>query len=232
MLLASFMVVLYAFNLSTREDMDELYNVPQAESLISKLIHQHVAAQKYIEDHLPPNNANTVASYYPGQIDIDDLEYYLPYGFKRDDEYTSLIYCLNRESANLSQAIAGCSSTGVSCCSDPKAITYVVTFGCIPSRWRNLITGKPETDLLKAIEKFTYTGTDLGYSVAVDASLWGAEETIKSTMAIKGMAASYTSIPQYIISNELNGVGSKSFSKVCVNNQNCPYCLIYMTPFM
>lgn len=232
MLLATFMVVLYAFNLSTREDMDELYNVPQAESLISKLIHQHVAAQKYIEDHLPPNNANTVASYYPGQIDIDDLEYYLPYGFKRDDEYTSLIYCLNRESANLSQAIAGCSSTGVSCCNDPKAITYVVTFGCIPSRWRNLITGKPETDLLKAIEKFTYTGTDFGYSVAVDVSSWGAEETVKSTMAIKGMAASYTSIPQYIISNELSGVGSKSFSKVCVNNQSCPYCLIYMTPFM
>lgn len=61
-----------------------------------------------MKDHLPPDNGTTTISYYPGEIKIDDLQYYLPYGFERDSEYTSLIYCLDRESTNLSQAVPGC----------------------------------------------------------------------------------------------------------------------------
>lgn len=230
-LLATFMAMLYAYNLSTREDMRTLYTVPQAESVVSKIVVQHRAAQKYIKDHQPPENGNTVVSYYPGQISIDSLQYYLPYGFKRNSEYTSLIYCLDKNSANLGAAVAGCSGSGVSCCSKPEAITYLVTFGCIPSRWRNLFTGKPDVDLLKAIETVVGIGTDFGYADKSDVSRWSATETIKSTMAIRGREVTYTSIPQYIISNELSGAGSKSFKNVCVNNKNCPYCLIYMTPY-
>lgn len=232
MLLATFIVMIYAFNLSTREDMAELYTVPQAESVLAKIVAQHKAAQKYLRDHQPPTNGNTVVSYYPGQIAVDDLEYYLPYGFDRTEEYTSLIYCLDRDSTNLSTAISGCSEEGVSCCSNPKAITYLVTFGCIPSRWRNLISGKPDGNLLKAIINTVEAGADFGYAEQSNADLWGPEETVRSTMAIRGRGSTYTSIPQYIISNELSGVGSKSFSKVCVNNKDCPYCLIYMTPYM
>lgn len=230
-LLATFMAMLYAFNLSTREDMRTLYTVPQAESVVSKVVAQHRAAQKYIQDHMPPDNGNTVVSYYPGQITIDNLQYYLPYGFKRDSEYTSLIYCLDKNSTNLNAAVAGCSGSGVSCCSKPEAITYLVTFGCIPSRWRNLFTGKPDVDLLKAIETVVGIGTDFGYADASDESRWAATETVKSSMAIRGREVTYTSIPQYIISNELSGVGNKSFKSVCVNNKNCPHCLIYMTPY-
>ncbi len=232
MLLATFIAIIYAFNLSTREDMAELYTVPQAESVVAKIVTQHRAAQDYIRDHQPPTNGNTVVSYYPGQIEIDDLEYYLPFGFDRTEDYTTLIYCLDRDSTNLSAAVTGCSEGGVSCCSNPNAITYLVTFGCIPPRWRNLISGKPDGNLLKAISNTVGTGTDFGYADQANADLWGPEETVKSSMAIRGREVTYTSIPQYIISNELDGVGSKSFSKVCVNNKDCPYCLIYMTPYM
>ena len=165
-------------------------------------------------------------------IPVEHLCDYLPYGFDRTEEYTTLIYCLDRDSTNLSAAVAGCGGGGVSCCSNPKAITYLVTFGCIPSRWRNLISGKPDGNLLKAIEHTVGVGTDFGYATQADANLWRPEETVKSTMAIRGREVTYTSIPQYIISNELSGVGSKSFSKMCVNNKDCPYCLIYMTPYM
>ena len=232
MLLATFIAILYAFNLSTREDMSTLYSVPQAESVVAKIVTQHQAAQSYIKDHMPPENGNTVVSYYPGQVDIDDLEYYLPYGFDKTEEFITLIYCVDKDSTNLSSAVAGCSGGGASCCSNAKSITYLVTFGCIPSRWRNLISGKPDGNLLKAIENTVGLGTDFGYADQADASQWGPEETVKSTMAIKGREVVYTSIPQYIISNELNGVGSKSFNRMCVNNNNCPYCLIYMTPYM
>ena len=142
-----------------------------------------------------------------------------------------LIYCLDRESTNLSQAVPGCSATGASCCNDPKTVAYLVTFGCVPSRWRNIFTGKPDTDLLKAMERVVGAGSDFGYADKSDASRWAATETVKSTMAIRGREVTYTSIPQYIISNSVDGVGNKSFNKVCVNNKNCPYCLIYMTSY-
>lgn len=231
MLLATFITILYAFNLSTREDMQNLYTVPQAESVVAKIVTQHRAAEEYIRDHQPPNNGNTIVSYYPGEVKIDDLEYYLPYGFDRDDEYTTLIYCLDRNSNNLSSAIAGCPGTTGSCCSNPDAVTYLVTFGCIPTRWRNLITGKPDNNLLKAIDSVVGFGMDFGYATASDGQ-WNANETVKSTMMIRGRETTYTSIPQYIISNTLSGVGNKSFNKVCVNNANCPYCLVYMTPYI
>ena len=106
-----------------------------------------------------------------------------------------------------------------------------MTFGCVPSRWRNIFTGKPDNDLLKAMERVVGAGSDFGYADKSDASRWAATETVKSTMAIRGREVTYTSIPQYIISNGLDGVGNKSFNKVCVNNKNCPYCLIYMTSY-
>ena len=109
-LLATFIAMLYAFNLSTREDLRSLYTVPQAELVVRKIVTQHRAARQYMKDHLPPDNGTTTISYYPGEIKIDDLQYYLPYGFERDSEYTSLIYCLDRESTNLSQAVPGCSA--------------------------------------------------------------------------------------------------------------------------
>ena len=47
-LLATFIAMLYAFNLSTREDMRSLYTVPQAESVVAKIVTQHRAARQYM----------------------------------------------------------------------------------------------------------------------------------------------------------------------------------------
>ena len=227
-ILATFISMLYAYNLSTREDMREIYVVPQAEVVVSKLMVQHRAARKYVEDHRPPDNHTTTVSFFPGEVKINDLQYYLPYGFVRDNSFTSVIYCLDKDSTNLSQSVS-CTAGGASCCNDPKTIAYLVTFGCVPQRWRNVVNGKPNADLLRAIQSVAGQGTDLGYADAADSTRWTATETVKSTMAIRGREVTYTSIPQYIISNDI--AGGKSFKNTCVNNTKCPYCLIYMTAY-
>ena len=51
-LLATFIAMLYAFNLSTREDMRSLYTVPQAESVVAKIVTQHRAARPVSYTHL------------------------------------------------------------------------------------------------------------------------------------------------------------------------------------
>ena len=232
-LLATFMAMLYGFNLSTRDDMETIYVVPQAESVVSKIVAQHKAAQKYIRDHQPPDNGNSVVSFFPGKISMDTLQYYLPYGFKRTEEYTSWVYCLDRTSANLSASIP-CAGGGPSCCSDSKSLPYLVTYGCIPLKWRNLITGKPSNNLLKAIETVVGIGNNFGYADAKDETRWGTYETVKSTMAIRGRELTYTSIPQYIISDNAGGTDANpSFNRLCVNNgtKKCPYCLIYMSVY-
>lgn len=238
-ILATFITAIYAFNLSVRSDMRELYKVPQAEAAISKIVIQHRGARKYVQDHMPPDNGTDVVSYFPGQIPYDDLKDYLPFGFnndKDDSEYTSTIYCLNKESANLSAEVPGCAAggSGASCCTNSKAATYLITYGCIPSRWRNVFTGKPDNDLLNAIDSVVGIGVSMGYAVDATAADYGSTDVIKSTMKIRGKEYATVAIPQFIISTNQASAGNKSFATVCGDKRNkttCPYCLVYMTPY-
>ena len=238
-ILATFITAIYAFNLSVRSDIRELYKVPQAEAVISKIVIQHRAAKKFMQDHMPPDNETDVVSYFPGRISYDNLKPYLPFGFNNgnaDTEYHSTIYCLNKDSANLSTEVAGCAAggSGVSCCADPKSAAYLITYGCIPSRWRNVFTGKPDNDLLNAIESVVGIGVSMGYAVDATAADYTATDVIKSTMKIHGREYATIAIPQFIISTNQASAGSRSFATVCGDRRNkttCPYCLVYMTPY-
>lgn len=238
-ILATFIAMIYAFNLSVRSDIRDLYKVPQAEAAISKIVIQHRGAKKFMQDHMPPDNGTDVVSYFPGQISYNDLKDYLPFGFngnKADSEYTSTVYCLDRDSANLSAEVAGCGAggSGVSCCADPKSAAYLITYGCIPSRWRNVFTGKPDNDLLNAIESVVGIGVSMGYAVEASASDYTASDVIKSTMKIHGREYATVAIPQFIISNNQASAGNKSFATVCGAKKGangCPFCLVYMTPY-
>ena len=76
-LLATFIAILYSFNLPTRSDMREIYVEPQAEAIVSKMLLQHRAAENYARDL-------GYTSYYPGEVDFDLLcrMNYLPYGLE------------------------------------------------------------------------------------------------------------------------------------------------------
>lgn len=242
-ILATFITILYSFNLTTRSDMRSLYVEPQAEAAVTKLVVQHKGAMQYIKDKTPPANNMSVVSYYPGQISFETLRGYLPYGFnadRNDSDFTTIMYCLNRTSPSLSQPIAAtCPPEQPSCCGNTDTINYLVTFGCVPQKWRNIKTGKPNVDLLNAMQNIVSMGTDFGYADTV--SQTDPINKLGSNMAVMGREKSWVAIPQYIIDSIEVG-GSKSFSKSCVKGivdsegnevepRDCAYCMIYISPF-
>ena len=238
-ILATFITILYSFNLAVRPDMRQIYVEPQAEAVVTKLVVQHRGAMKYIKYNTPPLNNKNAVSYYPGEISFDDLEEYgyLPYGFQPGG-YTTLMYCLKKSSSGLSQQIsASCPGNQPSCCSNTDSINYLVMFGCVPNRWRDIKTGLPNTDLLNAMQNVVGSGIDFGYTETVKAST----NKLGSTMVIRGRQANQeqgnsgssetygVAVPKYIVSGSLAGA-SRTVANTC-GKANCKYCLMYMSPF-
>jgi len=117
MMLATFIVVLAAFNLSPRADLQKQQQTPMAEAAITKFLVQHDAAVKYAKAQLeryyadPENYAGLSAGLITGcqketltddeteettTTEIGALCNFLPIGFKyEENSYYSTVYCLN-----------------------------------------------------------------------------------------------------------------------------------------
>lgn len=237
--LATFIVALHCFNLSVRQDMRAIYVEPQAESSITKMIMQHRAARQYLTYEI----ANGANQYPKGEIELSNLDDFLPTGFELKYEavdesgnvdedaevppsqrYISRVYCLDGTtlSTGLSKSIADCR--------DENAVNYLITYGCVPQKWKRLDANRPANDLLNAIRRVAGSGSNFGYSIEVDVDGISAEEMekfnpLKTTMRISNWEQTWMSIPQYIISGD---VGESGFSKVCGDDRECGYCLVYM----
>lgn len=244
-ILATFIVAIYSFNLSHRPDMKELYIMPQAEAIIGKMVSQHKAARKFLQDHTPPDNGQSVVSYFPGELTVeDDLEVYLPYGFKNNrgaGDFRTLIYCLDKTNPNLSSEVPSCSSGGaVSCCADPDAIGFLVTFGCVPRKWRNARTNSPKPEFYKALRGIATSSTGAGYVEHMTSEeKSSAANVYNSDMALRARSNSLIPIPQFIVNGTIAGA-DVSFSEMCgnrkvdsegeVHDYACDKCITYITP--
>lgn len=241
--LATFIVALHCFNLSVRSDMRSIYVEPQAESAITKLVLQHRAAREYLTYAI----ADKSSPYPEGEIDLKKLDDFLPTGFElryevRDENgevdedaskavpvtlrNISMVYCLDRnsESSGLDKKAADCRSENAS--------NFLISYGCVPQRWKRIDADRPSNDLLNAIRKVAGAGSSFGYTVDVDLDGMSNDEIeqfnpLKTTMRISNMEETWLSIPQYIISGD---VGEAGFSKVCGDERACEYCLVYMDP--
>ena len=223
MVIAAFIAMLYSFTLSYRADIKSVEVSPQAESTIDKIVLQHRALQKFASDHLVYKSGSRTVSFTKGEVLLSSLLDYLPYGFNKgqgESNYVSVIYCMDKD--DLTKPMV---------CDDHHATAYLLTYGCIDARWRSLSGGKPNNELTEAIKTIVRSGTSFGYTVKTDANDPRNDTTVKSTMAIQGNMKKWVAIPQYIIDNDI-GLGERSFSTMCSgNNDNCEYCLAYLTPF-
>lgn len=160
-ILATFMAMLYSFNLSPRADIRELEIEPVAKALISKLVIKQQAAGRYMRGNTPPYahtllNGSPIYSsniiYTSGILTDEQLKGYLPYGFNEDGSVTTEIYCLNKN--NQSQAMD---------CADEKAIRYLVAYTVIPQRWLNVKSGLPNNDFNNAMKQIIGYDNSFGY---------------------------------------------------------------------
>jgi hypothetical protein len=135
-------------------------------------------------------------------------------------------------------------------------VVYLVTYGCVPSKWRDVRSGKPDGILLGAMK--TTTGFTHGMGYAIDRSELNTdiydknnsmyEEDIQTKMGVYGQGGQfYVPIPNYISDTSM---GSDSFANVCGSSRkhnedydpdnpqsvtdlysSCDYCLVYMSRF-
>lgn len=251
--LATFMVAIFSFNLSHRADMKELLTIPQVEAIVGKMVAQHQAAERYVDVRKPKSREESV-SFFPGELQLKrDLETYLPYGFGNvhsgtmtaeeevDGNFKTLIYCLDKNDANLSKQAAGCGGAGLeSCCASADSQAFLVTFGCIPRKWRNVRNNKPKAEFFRGLRNVSVNGTEVGYTEFLDNDEISSQDNIyNSDIALRSRNINLVSIPQFIAEKRLPGA-SASFSEVCGNESvdeegemkqgACDKCLAYISP--
>lgn len=205
-ILATFMAMLYSFNLAVRNDMRKIRVEPMAETVIAQLVIQHRAAVDFIRNRMPPKNGSNVITYDKGVLGCaSSLSNYLPYGYSCDTEFVSEVYCMRKD--NWAQGIGDCKSA--------DAMKYLITYGPVPQKWLNLSSNTPTNDVLNAMQNVVGLDTSLGYVVDVSHA--------KYKKAVKGREDNVVYIPNYVVENG-------GFKSTCVCN-NCRRCLVYVTPF-
>ncbi len=242
-ILATFMVALYSFNLTYRSDLRSVEVEPVARALISKLIIKQQAAGRYIQGNTPPyakiNNPDgstmpsDTVTYGPGILTEEELRpsegvTYLPYGYKDDGTVSVEIYCIDKNNpANAKD------------CSDEDAARYLVAYMVIPQRWLNVKTGLPNNDLNAAMKEMVGYDSSFGYPLCT--KYVEDPDTNKKTceqLVIRSREGTYQKgydenedsevtnefmfeIPTYIAKNE-------GFAKTCNNDQSNALCLMYI----
>ena len=156
MILATFIVMLATYNLSPRTDIAHVQIAPQAEATIAKFLYQHKAAEKYTKN-LIENNETIPAGEKLRVCNEDregDLCDYLPLGFKYDeDSYFSYIYCMIPAKKTTAGWENNASAGQYENCAigNVSKNRYVVTYGKVPIKWKNVATGKVRGDFYKAM---------------------------------------------------------------------------------
>ncbi len=225
-ILATFIVALASFNLSVRPDMRQLYVEPQAEAAVTRIMLQHQGAAKYVESLRITEENPSAPGFSQGEISPDKFQDYLPAGFEVDyegnvpvtEKNITAMYCMDKEKEDLSTPIGNCN--------DSNAMNYLVTYGCVPQRWKSLRGGRPSNDLINAINTLAGRGSNFGYTIDVDENDEG--NTLHSTMAIFNMGRNVVYLPQFVVSGD---IGETGFSNVCGANRECDYCLVYFSTY-
>ncbi len=163
--IATFITILYSYNLSVRPDMDRAYAETRASVEVAKFRAQHNAVKDYLVSQerakhniLHPDDPITHVSYFPGDkfskstaeseevasggtIPQDGVETYLPVGFSLVYDMVSKVICLEEDAVADGESkynAKQCESGGGldgSCCTNDGVAIYVVSFKKIPTRW-------------------------------------------------------------------------------------------------
>ena len=224
-ILATFMVALYSFNLAYRADIRSVEVEPIARALISKMIIKQQAAGRYMRGNTPPfasttdSQGNKISSdtvtYSAGILTSQQLRpsegvTFLPYGYKDDGTVTTEIYCVDKENHDSAKD-----------CASQDARRYLITYGPIDARWINRKSGRPGNDLLSAMNNVMGNTITFGYTVI-------PEDVHPDTGDIQGIVSRENVqiyIPNYIYRNG-------EYAKACGNKDTAAeYCLVYITPY-
>ena len=196
--IATFISILYAFNLSVRPDMDRIFAETKASVVITKFNALHNGVKDYLNSQAPEKTGLSRVTYFPGDgvnitssegeesvqsLSAEDVKPFLPTGYVREgedlDEIASItgggeivskVFCF--EEADTTQQCV--SSPEGSCCSNDCledgrcSGIYVISFTQMPSRWVNKVSNMPNADMIGALGHMRGYGDSFGYTETKD----------------------------------------------------------------
>ena len=218
--LATFLALLYSFNLSIRGDERRLAIEPLAEAEVSRFAIHHRMGQQYIREHSPKNDSN------PAGVDGEKITYdkgilsygttlkdYAPVGFQikpydseSKDGYQTEVYC----------AVDDDWGTEASDCTAEGVIRILVTYGPIPERWLNRSSDTPNNDFLNALQNIFEIDNTIGYAKE-------SQNSSKYKMQLQGREDNILYLPNLV-------VNTGGFSEIC-GCSSCRRCLVYFTTY-
>lgn len=252
MVIAVFIVMMASFNLAPRADFKTQQQEPLAEASITKFLVQHRAAVKYAKEQFIKQINGSSISLSSGANNITvcnsskqgNLCPYLPIGYQyNQNEFYTKVYCLNEnvytEGTNRKRTrtkIAG--TEPASCKNTGSSVRYVISFGRVPERWKNVSTNKILGDFFLALHNQVPAGASCGIIVPKqNASNYYTETTkdsgnvditlshnpLDSAYVIEGVDVYNKSIPKYFLDDH-------DFTSKCTLTVDGKYpCLIYVT---
>ena len=216
MIIATFIVMLAAFNLAPRSDLKSEQQVPLAEAAITKFLVQHRAAVKYAKEEFIKqmntgevtlnNGANTLTVCNSNKV--GKLCKYLPIGYTHsENEFYSKIYCLNENvytsgsgTMRIRTKIAGVETA--SCKTSGESVRYVITYGRVPERWKNVATNKILGDFYAALQRKVPSGASSGVVIKRRGDVDIEKNPLESEYVISGIDVHNESIPKYFLDND------------------------------
>lgn len=243
MMLAAFIVMLAAFNLSPRSDLHSQQQTPLAEAAITKFLIQHDAAIRYAKKTLAlkHDNPSAYAGLSEGAIsgcneeNNGDLCGFLPVGFKYEENlYYSKVYCLNSaEYTTTTNPDTGEVTTSktkqegiekVDDCNDVGHNSlYIISYGRIPQRWKNVSTNRILGNFYTAMHSKVAVGSSCG--IVVPKTIENDKRNpLDSDYVIEGIDVRNNSIPPYFLENDAE------FQAKCDTDLGGDFpCIIYVT---
>ena len=228
-LLATFIAILYSFNLPYRSDMRSVRVEPLAETVSTKFTMQHMNAISFVESDRKFDKSIAGSGKKVFALDEDDIKKFAPYGFVPDTDVYSEIVCLSPDDDTYATAEA---------CEEDSEV-FLITYGPIPYRWRNVKTGKPNNDLLRSMKKVGAGGYIFGYSVNASEITNSTDDIDNedfemlsfrysgSDCEIRRFNKERTFIPQYILTDD--GEDGSKFNSICMDADGCNLpCLVLL----
>lgn len=132
-ILATFVVALFSYNLSVRSDSRDLYVTPQAQAVVSKLLIQHEAVTKYVKTQYDLAKKGTEETMFLGPVDLKItvnpdtnkeegiLTKTVLGGFRPEAGEVTKLYCINSRDINKKVAYGEAAPGGMN--SDIKSCT-------------------------------------------------------------------------------------------------------------
>lgn len=261
MVIAVFIVMLASFNLAPRADFKTQQQKPLAEAAITKFLVQHRAAVRCTTENLikvtdKGDGDDSAADAVPTQKGENKISgcnsskegnlcNYLPIGYKfNENEFYSKLYCLNENvysqgTGNTRTLTKVAGLEPARCRNIDYTVRYVITFGRIPERWKNVSTNKILGDFFTALHNQIPAGASCGIvepkqtaenyykEISKDSNnvdIIFDHNPLNSEYVIEGVDVFNKSIPKYFLDNDAE---FKSKCSLTVDGQ-FP-CLIYIT---